>query len=119
MSATDQSPARARAMTSGPTGRVHSLPLSTSRSHAARLCATGSKLPAIAAQHRSPTTPRVPRLRRGVLPDGFQQPVANWPGAGVVELHEVLVDQRSEVSDDLARGHVLICGDRLGGVKDE
>src|SRR5579871_2452516 len=42
MSTTDQSPALARATTSGPTGRVHSLPLSTSRSHAARLCATGS-----------------------------------------------------------------------------
>src|SRR6266487_3402140 len=42
MSTTDQSPARARAMTPGPTGTVHSLPLPTSRSQAARLCATGS-----------------------------------------------------------------------------
>src|SRR6516165_8083048 len=42
MSTTDQSPARARATISGPTGRVHSLSLATSRSHAARLCATGS-----------------------------------------------------------------------------
>src|ERR1700746_1548263 len=50
MSTPDQSPVRARAMTSLPTGRVHSLPLSTSRSHAARLCATGSKLSATAAQ---------------------------------------------------------------------
>src|SRR5690349_24474868 len=51
MSTTDQSPTRARAMTSLPTGLVHSLPLSTSRSHAARSCATGSKFSATAAQH--------------------------------------------------------------------
>src|SRR5712671_3692519 len=42
MRTTDQSPARARAVTSGPTGRVHSLPRSTSRSQASRLYATGS-----------------------------------------------------------------------------
>src|SRR5262249_5522734 len=49
MSTTDQSPVRARAVTSGPTGRVHSLPRSTSRSQAARLCATGSRFSATAA----------------------------------------------------------------------
>src|SRR6478609_10159544 len=51
MSTTVPSPARARSMTSLPTGLVHSLPLSTSRSHAARLCATGSKFSVTAAQH--------------------------------------------------------------------
>src|ERR1700690_960646 len=50
MSTTDQSPARALAMTSGPTGLVHSLSLSTSRSHAARLCATTSRFSITLAQ---------------------------------------------------------------------
>src|SRR5450755_5197596 len=52
MRTTDQSPARARAIVSGPAGRVHSLSLSTSRSHARRLCATGSNFSVTAAQHK-------------------------------------------------------------------
>src|SRR5580693_8893549 len=44
MSTTDQSPARAAAITSGPTGTVHSLPPSTSRSQASRLRATTASL---------------------------------------------------------------------------
>ena len=58
-------------------------------------------------------------LPRRVLPDGFQQPVAHWPGAGVVELHQVLVDQRPEMSDHLVRGHVTAGGDRLDGSQAE
>ena len=54
MRTTDQSPVRARAMTSGPTGRVHSLPRSTSRSQAARLCATGSRFSVTAVETRRP-----------------------------------------------------------------
>ncbi len=54
MSTTDQSPARARAVTSGPTGRVHSFPRSTSRSQAARLYATGSRFSVTSARLASP-----------------------------------------------------------------
>jgi hypothetical protein len=50
MRTTDQSPDLAREMTSGPTGAVHSLPRSTSRSQAARLYATGSKFSVTAAR---------------------------------------------------------------------
>src|SRR5580765_1987551 len=50
MRTTDQSPVRARAVTSGPTGRVHSLPRSTSRSQAARLYATGSRFSVTAVE---------------------------------------------------------------------
>src|SRR5262249_46581865 len=52
MRTTDQSPVRARAVTSGPTGRVHSLPRSTSRSQAARLYATGSRFSLTAVETR-------------------------------------------------------------------
>src|SRR5579863_2276197 len=64
MRTTDQSPARARAMTSGPTGWVHSLLFSTSRSQAARLYATGSKLSVTTAQHRRLAKRPPPRARR-------------------------------------------------------
>src|SRR5215470_16169187 len=50
MRTTDHSPVRARAVTSGPTGRVHSLPRSTSRSQAARLYATGSRFSVTAVE---------------------------------------------------------------------
>src|SRR5215831_13391886 len=71
MSTTDQSPARARAMTSGPTGRVHSLSLSTSRSQAARLCATGSMLS---------VTPAQPNAESPGRPEGGRMP-AGFPGS--------------------------------------
>jgi hypothetical protein len=54
------------------------------------------------------------KLPHPVLPDGFQQPVASWSRAGVVELHEVLIDQGAEQSDDLLRAHALTQRDRLG-----
>jgi hypothetical protein len=47
---------------------------------------------------------------RGVLTDGFQQPVASRPAVGVLESDEVLIDERAEESDDLVRNsasHVL------------
>jgi hypothetical protein len=56
-----------------------------------------------------------PELPRSVLPDGFQQPVPGRPGTGVVELHEVLVDQCAEEPDDLIGEHALAGGDSLGG----
>src|SRR5215472_2072259 len=51
-------------MTSVATGLVHSLPLCTSRSHATRLCATGSKVSSTAAQPISRC--QCPALRLGV-----------------------------------------------------
>src|ERR1700730_19350711 len=62
MRTTDQSPVRARAVTAGPTGRVHSLPRSTSRSQAARLYATGSTFWVTAVETRPR---RSGRRRRG------------------------------------------------------
>src|SRR5215472_15945989 len=95
MSTTDQSPARARAMTSGPTGRVHSLSWSTSRSQAARLCATGSKLCAIPAQlatsSRWKPGPGCGTVAPGWRPDRFPSAsAAAWrrafPGEGDGEM---------------------------------
>jgi hypothetical protein len=72
---TDHSPARARAITSRPAGRVYSLSFSTSRSHAARLYATGSKLPATTAHPRSLGAPAASDSQAGhaALPGARRQ----------------------------------------------
>src|SRR6478609_10671953 len=107
MRTTDQSPVRARAVTSGPTGRVHSLPRSTSRSQAARLYATGSRFSVTAIETSlcpggtfekpdsghagtiSLTVPDAPgQLERHETPDPVRSDAVNpgfhgvWRGAG-------------------------------------
>ena len=49
-----------------------------------------------------------------VLPDRFQQPVPGWPGAAVVELHEVLIDQGPQMRHRLVRMDSAARRDRLG-----
>src|SRR5262245_31553625 len=81
---TDQSPARARATTSGPTGRVHSLPRSTSRSHALRLCATGSNASPTAAHPRPGRSHQVGGRRGALVGCGFGRQGEGDPEGGAL-----------------------------------